>query len=231
MIKVALCFYGQPRFVENLSVPESYAKFFRRPEYNLESYGHCWWQKDHVYKSTSWTQDHADYAAQDDTINRLYDYYSFDRFMIEQPKNFRFIHEEFREAYKKVVHKINYTELRENNTLSQLYSNELVAKLVPDTYDFYVLCRYDTTLTDVPDLTQLDPERLYLSNCNTFADVLYIFGKKFLPWPRVMYTLAQQKILPIDGFMPEEFKKFAFLEAGFNMSQLTYLPMFGHISR
>ena len=231
MIKIALCFYGQPRYVNNVDVPKSYAKFFNRSDYKVESFGHCWYSKNAVYSSSSWTQNHEDYTADDNTVNALYNYYNFTRLLVERPKTFRFNDESFRERYRQVKHHINYNEQRENNTLSQLYSIETVSKLVPDTFDYYVLCRYDTVLTGIPDFNLLDPNLLYLPDCGIFSDIVIIFSKKYLQWSRNYYTLSQEKLFDIEGFMPEEFKKHVYLDLGYNVNDARLVNMFGHIVR
>jgi hypothetical protein len=231
MVKVALCFYGQPRYVNNTSVPESYEKYFNRPDYEVTTFGHCWYSQDAVYKSTSWMQSHEDYVVDPNTINTLQSYYNFDKFLVERPKTFRFLNDEIRENYKKINHSINFNELRENNILSHLYSIEAVTRLVPETFDFYVLCRYDTVITDIPDLTKANPDRVYLPDCGDFSDIVIIFGKRFLEWPRHTYSISQSQYLPIEGFMPEHFKKYVFYNCNFTREETIVCPMFGHIAR
>jgi hypothetical protein len=231
MIKIALCFYGQPRYVNNKQVTESYIKYFDRPEYEVATYGHCWFKTDAVYSSSSWTQNHKDYVAVSNTLTTLHSTYNFERFLVENPINFRFKSDEIRKKYQKIDHHINYSELRENNILSHLYSIEMVSRIVPDVFDFYVLCRYDTIMSNIPDLVTADKEKVYLPNCGDFSDIVVILGKKFLEWPKNLYTIAQSKHLPIGGFMPEEFKKHTFYEMGFNRAETIDCPMFGHIVR
>lgn len=231
MIKIALCFYGQPRYVDNTEVPKSYAKFFNNPDYHVEAFGHCWYSNKVVYSSSSWTQKHEDCVADDNAISTLYKYYNFSKLLVEKPRTFSFNNPEFKEKYKQVQHHINHTDQRENNTLSQLYSIEMATKLAPDNFDYYVLCRYDTVLTGIPDFNLLNPNTLYLPDCGIFSDIVIIMGKKYLPWTRSNYTLAQEKYFPIEGFMPEEFKKQCFFDHGFDYSETQLVNMFGNIVR
>lgn len=214
MVKVALCFYGQPRYINNLNIPKSYQEQFGKPEYQIDTFGHCWYGRDVVYSSTSWTQNHEDYKPNRDTIKNLHNYYNFNSFLVERPKNFRLPNDKVREHYKSITanHVINHTEMRENNTLSQLFSIQTVSRIVPDTFDFYVICRYDTIVQNIPDLTLADKNKLYLSNIGVFPDTILIFGKKFLDWSRNMFDDSYNKIHNVEGFMPEEFKIRTFLD-------------------
>jgi hypothetical protein len=213
MVKVALCFYGQPRYVNNRNIPHSYSKQFNKDEYQLDTFGHCWYEKNVVYSSSSWTQQHADYKPNDDTIKNLYDYYSFNKLVVERPKLF-ILPDQLKEHYKNICskHVINFTEMRENNTLSHLFSIQNVSRIAPDSFDFYVLCRYDTVIDNIPDLTSVDPDKLYLCNMGLFPDPIIVFGKKFLNWSRNQYDNAVTKTYNMDGFMPENFKMHSFLE-------------------
>lgn len=231
MVNVALCFYGQPRYVNNIDVPKSYDHYFNRPDYSVKTFGHCWFSRDAVYTPTSWMQNHSDYVVNSSVIEKLYDHYDFDGLIVEAPKTFRFQDNEIREKYKQLDHHINFTELRENNTLSHLYSIQMVANLVPDNFDFYVFCRYDTVITDIPDLTSADREKVYLPNCGDFSDIVMVLGNRFIEWPRQMYSITQTKHLPVGGFMPEHFKKYSFYDCGFSREDTIDCPMFGNIVR
>jgi hypothetical protein len=194
-------------------------------------FGHCWFEKESRFSSSSWTQNHKDYIADNDTIGKLWKYYSFDKFVVEKPKQFKFHNENIREKYKQINHHIGFNEIRENNILSHLYSIESVMNIVPDNLDYYVLCRYDTIITDIPDMTQLNSEKLYLSNCGVFPDILMIFSKKYLTWLKNLYTMTQEMQFSVNGFFPEVFKEATFFHHGYSMSDVIHTPMFGHIVR
>ena len=214
MVKVALCFYGQPRYINNRNIPISYQSEFSKPEYQIDTFGHCWYGRDTVYSSSSWTQNHADYKPDEDTLKNLHSYYNFGSLLVERPANFQLPNDDMREHYKSIcsAHTINFTPMRESNTLSQLFSIENVSRMAPDIFDFYVLCRYDTIISRVPDLTMADPNKLYLCSMGLFPDPIIIFGKKFLSWSRNQFTDTVTKIYNVDGFMPEQFKMHTFLE-------------------
>ena len=42
-MKIALSFYGQPRFLENTHIHESYRHYFTN-RYDCDVFGHMWWK-------------------------------------------------------------------------------------------------------------------------------------------------------------------------------------------
>lgn len=232
MVRIALCFFGQPRYVNNLAVPQSYQEQFNHPEYEVDAFGHCWYSRDAIYSSSSWTQNHEDYKSDQNTVGKLYNYYNFKRFLAESPKPFHFVDQNKREMYTNMSKgtAIEYSEYRENNTLSQLYSIQTTSRLVPNDYDFYVICRYDTVLVNMPDFTKSDNNKVYLSNCGLFPDPVITFGPKYLDWSRNLFDQTQEDPYHITTFIPEEFKRCTF-ESRHTMQDVVHCPMFGYIQR
>ena len=238
MTSIALCFYGQPRFINNPEIANSYHKqFFSNPNYQIDCYGHLWYSNDAVYESTSWVKEMPKYGASTGTLETLYSNYNFKRLIVEEPKQFRFSNDAMRKEYLDICENtpIPLTEVRENNTLSHLYSKSQSLRMVPDDYDFYVSCRYDTVITDVPDLNQIANDMMILPNIHpNFCDPIMIFGKNFLTWGRNLYNITQSKVFrqaKDHGFFPEVFKMYSYYDMGFSKEQIVYSNMFGHIQR
>lgn len=215
-----------------MAVPQSYQEQFNHPEYNVDAYGHCWYSRDAIYSSSSWTQNHKDYKSDENTIGKLHNYYNFKRFLVESPRQFQFEDREKANTYANMCKgtAIEYSEYRENNSLSQLYSIQTASRLAPMGYDFYVVCRYDTVVVNLPDFTQADRNKVYLSNCGHFPDPIIAFGSKFLDWSRNQYDQTQSTMFNITTFIPEEFKRCTF-ETRHSMQDVVHCPMFGHIQR
>lgn len=227
--KVNLCFYGQPRFSNNQEVVRQYKDIIDNPNYDVKTYGHVWYDTDAVFASSSWTVHRPDSLANETTVSNLCNNYKFESLLVEKPKTFRFVDEQIREHYSKIQSNFNMTDTRENNVLSQLYSIEKVMNLVDDDADFYVLCRYDTILTNFPDVSILDKEKLHLSDCGTFPDILIVMSKKFLPWLRDIYVRSQMIQRDIPLFIPECFKEDDYTRLGYDHGDILRNSMFGNI--
>jgi hypothetical protein len=237
MTSVALCFYGQPRFINNPEIARSYHKaFFSNPNYQVDCYGHVWYNNDAVYESTSWVKEMPTSRPREDTLSTLYRNYNFRKLMVEEPRQFR-LHDRWREKYRQLCENtpIPLTETRENNTLSHLYSKAASLMFAGSDYDFYVSCRYDTVLTDIPDLSKMPNDKMILPNNHpNFSDTVMIFGKKFLPWGKNLYIMIHDRVFEEarnHGFMPEVFKMYSYYAMGYSKEDIIYTPMFGHIQR
>lgn len=238
MASIALCFYGQPRFINNPEIARSYHKyFFSNPAYQVDCYGHLWYSNDATYESTSWVNEMPKYDASGDTLKTLYDNYNFKRLIVEEPREFRLINESMRSRYEEICKDtpIQINDVRENNTLSHLYSKSTVLKNVPNDYDFYVSCRYDTVVTDVPDLNNIPINKMILPNKHpNFCDPIMIFGKNFLTWGRSLYSITQSELFEEarnHGFFPEVFKMYSYYRMGFTKEEIVYSDLFAHIQR
>lgn len=238
MPSVALCFYGQPRFINNPEIVKSYHKaFFSHPNYQVDCFGHLWYSNDAVYESTSWVNKMPSCEASDTTLSTLYRNYNFKRLIVEEPREFRFINDDMRPRYEDLCKDtpIPIDDVRENNTLSHLYSKSSVLKNVPNDYDFYVSCRYDTIVTDVPDLNSISNDKMILPNKHpNFCDPIMIFGKNFLTWGRNVYSITQTVFFEEarnHGFFPEVFKMYSYYRLGHKKEEIVYSDLFAHIQR
>ena len=115
------------------------------------------------------------------------DFYRPKEYIFETPKTFSFnskIQEYLDEHWSNSSH--HWNSKNYSNILSQLYSVHQVSNLASpfkDDYDFFILGRYDTYFENFPNLKNLDPNKLYLSNHhNRFPDMIFLYGKKFLSW-------------------------------------------------
>jgi hypothetical protein len=237
MTSVALCFYGQPRFINNPEIARSYHKaFFSNPNYQVDCYGHVWYNNDAVYESTSWVKEMPTSRPREDTLSTLYRNYNFKRLLVEAPQQFK-LSEHYRQQYIELCKDtpIPWNETRENNTLSHLHSKSTSLMFADPGYDFYVSCRYDTVLTDIPDLTNIPTDKIILPNNHpNFSDTIMIFGEKYLPWARNLSIILYDKVWAQarnHGFFPEVFKMYSYYDMMHTKEDIIYTPMFGHIQR
>ncbi len=194
MTKVALILFGQPRFIENPAIIDSY-KANLLDKYDVDVYAHTWYEPNVSYTASTWAHM-GEVKASDNTLDIIQHLYSPTQFVHEPPKAFAFgdeIKEFFQNNFRHQAHILN--DRNYNNMLSQLYSIQSAARLVENEseYDFIVLGRYDTVLHGFPNLEDLDCNRFYLQNNNPpFPDMIQVFGSKYMIWAKnVLDDLGQ----------------------------------------
>lgn len=158
-MRLAICFFGQPRYLGNTIVYERYKQINDR--YNADVYVHSWITGTTSQMETSdWAKKHS-FTENENSASIILSKYN--------PKKFRFdppFAEALNEHDDAVVRKMRmYTENNKRNLLSHLKSYSEAIKLVenPETYDFILMTRFDACLMDFPDLYDLDSSKFYLT--------------------------------------------------------------------
>ena len=180
-MKVALVFFGQPRFIHNQN-PYKSNKEFILDRYETDVYCHAWFsEKDSEYDYSCWSTL-KECPIEKDSIDVINDLYKPKKLKVEEPRKFSFSEETLSEL-DRISKKINkshiFTKDTYSNVLSQAYSIESALNLIddPDQYDFIILSRYDNQIFDLPDLKSLENQHMYTSNIhNRFPDMLVFFG-------------------------------------------------------
>lgn len=218
-MKVALCFFGQPRWLENPYVWLSH-KYWIIDKYDTDIYIHTWINEDEKkFEYADQVRDELKTHEIKNSTKIILDKYKPIKYIFEKNKEF-FFDDNTRKILidKKVDYEnkingtFNYTLTNEKNHLSQLYSmSKSISLLENKKYDWVILSRFDNYIYDFPNLYILDSNNLYLNNnfYHIFSDVL-IFGGQ-----NQMETLNCFDILPelskkIYYFTPEEYKRVAY---------------------
>lgn len=225
-MKVALCFFGQPRLLNN---PYSYLshKYWILDRYDTDIFVHTW------ISSENKEFDYADQVKiKSKEINGsdkiILNKYKPKKYIFEPPIKFELSHQS-KEVIKskKEEQKIkwgkysdfNFTKNNENNHLSQLYSMSKSIELIDKQYDWVILSRFDNYIISFPNLFNLDNNELYLDNkyydpnsdVNNFSDVIMIGGLEQVKSLN-LYDNIDNLIKHIEIFQPEEFKRVAYYQ-------------------
>jgi len=173
MIRVAYCFYGQPRKIE-----EGFAivqKFMNNnPDILIDFFYHTWFIKNpsgKPYDASPWRQfDRDELLIQPDSIERLNELYRPCGYQVDEPIQFDLTKEQLHES---ILYKITpglYIQ-NLNNTLSQLYSMQQVRGILQQyvndtgtTYQYVILSRFDFRKEVEIRMNCLTETRLYVSN-------------------------------------------------------------------
>lgn len=234
-MKVALAFFGQPRFVDNQQIINTYKEVILN-RYDTDVFGHMWWQEDGgEYDYSSWSRIN-NCPIPKDAPKIISDNYHPLILGIESPKTFElppkaksFVDNRFTGKHPDGNH---WNPKNYSNVLSQLYSINSVANIVKShiekvkiSYDFIVLARYDTVLMRFPDLNTCDKNKFYLPGHHPrFPDTIQFFGSKYLTWALNAFDDVNDVYENIWEPSPEAFKMGSFLK-WFEHSDLSPCPM------
>lgn len=241
-MKVALLFFGQPRYLDDDRAYNDYKRLIL-DRYDTDVYIHTWFDEaGGKYDVSTWAQMHGAKNAVilPDSIERLKRMYNPKVLVHEKPQKFElppeckaFVDEKFTDKHPEG----HWNPGNYSNIMSQLKTIQRVAQLYEETgdkHDIIVLARLDTWLENFPDdLSALDPSKFYLpGHHNRFPDVIHICGRRYLGWmknafndinnPRVFHNIWEPS--------PEAFKGMAFL-LRYRQSDLSPNPMNAHTIR
>lgn len=188
-MKVALLLFGQPRFLDNPKVVESFNNL--KNNFNLDVFCHTWWSEDESnYSCSDWTKIKKCPVNKNsiDIIKKIYNpkeiKYEPSRVFEIDPKINNFISKKFPN------HNL-WTKKHANNIQSQLYSIQSVSRLFCEykkEYDFVILDRFDTYLKIGQDISKLPNDAFYMSNIHPrFPDMILLYGTRFLDWSSNVY--------------------------------------------
>ena len=236
-MKVALLFFGQPRYLDDDRAYNDYKRLIL-DRYDTDVYIHTWFDEaGGKYDVSTWAQMHGAKNAVilPDSIERLERMYNPKVLVHEKPQKFElppeckaFVDEKFTDKHPEG----HWNPGNYSNIMSQLKTIQRVAQLYEETgdkHDIIVLARLDTWLENFPD----DPSKFYLpGHHNRFPDVIHICGRRYLGWmknafndinnPRVFHNIWEPS--------PEAFKGMAFL-LRYRQSDLSPNPMNAHTIR
>lgn len=234
-MKVALAFFGQPRFVDNIKVINTYKNVII-DKYDTDVFCHTWWTGDGgEYDYSTWSKIKNCPIPKDalEVIDTNYhpvvlEYDPPTTFELP-PKAKEFIDQKFTGKHP---HGNHWNPKNYSNVMSQLKSIQKVSELVEDytkktgtEYDFIVLARYDTSLINFPDLNSCDSSKFYLPGHHPrFPDTIQFFGPRYLDWSKNAFNDIENVYQNIWEPSPEAFKMGSFL-LRFDLSDLSPCPM------
>jgi len=133
-MKIALCFYGQPRFLKEAYIV-SYKKILEK--YSPEVYVHTWWDEKVIgqqYSVAEWARraiHEEDLVYKSDTIEQIYKLYNPIKIQIDSP--------------------IDHFLYGRPNNYYQFYTQYAVKELVDKEYDIIIRTRFDLKiLQEIP---------------------------------------------------------------------------------
>ena len=234
-MKVAVAFFGQPRYVGNPQIINTYKQVLL-DKYDCDVFGHMWWQEDGgEFDYSSWSKI-SNCPVPPDAPKIVTDNYNPLILAIEDPQTFelppnakKFVDEKYTDKHPDGPH---WNAKNYSNVMSQLKSIQHVSKIVREysienniSYDFIVLARYDTVMLRFPNLEELDKYKFYLPGHHPrFPDTIQFFGPKFLTWAETAFDEVDNVYEDIWEPSPEAFKYGAFLRR-FSKSDLVGLSM------
>lgn len=239
MMKVALLFYGQPRFIDNLEVYDSY-KTNILDRYDTDVFCHTWWSKENSeYEYSTWSKI-SKCPILPNALDIIKERYEPRVLLSEEPKTFEFSNKvkEFVEAnfLKSSPEGVHWNAKNYSNVLSQLYSIKEVSQVfdcffTSKIYDWVILARYDTVLINFPDLHKCDNTKFYLPDHHPrFPDTIQFFGPRYIEWSKNIFNDVDDVYQNIWQPSPEAFKMCSFLKR-FTIEDLAPYPMDAHCIR
>ena len=184
-MKLALCLFGEPRYVKSEIAYNLYKEFILN-EYEVDVYGHTWIAD--FYQPSSWSNS-PDVVGSKDIPDVIRDQYKGIKLVAETARSF-------------------HENRNRNNFISQIYSINEVANLIenPDQYQFILIGRYDLLLSRFESINDLT-EGYYSTNRHPiFADQLVFLSPKYLPALKLFDSIDQVQIGSGDIISVERFK-------------------------
>lgn len=242
-MKVALLFFGQPRYVDNEDVYNSY-KSSIIDKYDTDVFAHMWWSESQTnYDYSSWSKI-SNCPILPNAREIVCEKYNPVILVHDEPMTFElppkaklFVDSKFTGKHPDGDH---WNPKNYSNVMSQLYSIKTVSEIfdtyrnheeVTEKYDWVVLARYDTVLINFPNLEECDNSKFYLPGHHPrFPDTIHAFGIKYLGWSKNAYHDVDEVYQDIWEPSPEAFKYGSFMRR-FSQSDLAPYPMDAHCIR
>jgi len=184
--RIALVFFGQPRFVDNGLAFQSHKWLLRKYLYDV--YGHYWYSRNAEYQRSSWTRLKTKFLVPDNAPQVIRRSFPEGTFIESQPRIFSptksFAHlltnhltdTGLRTEFERLG---STPESMYSNTMSQLFSINQALGLLRTSmkqYDLIVLSRWDNAVLRLPNLETLIANKLTVSDAHDFGfpDLLFI---------------------------------------------------------
>ena len=223
-MKVALLFFGQPRFVDNPEIERVY-KSSIIDKYDTDVFCHAWWKEgDAEFDYSSWSKINK-CPIPPNALELIREKYQPLILVHDEPRHFElpqkvkeFIDEKFTGKCPDGDH---WNHKNYSNIMSQLWSIKTVSNIfetyrksseVTEKYDWVILARYDTVLINFPNLEEYNQNKFYLPDHHSrFPDTIQFFGTKYLNWSKNAFDDIENVYEGIWEPSPEAFKMGSFL--------------------
>lgn len=217
-MKVALLFFGQPRFIENTQVLNTYKNLIKR--YDADVFCHVWWEDSGVFETATHSTLNG-CAVSKNAIDIIKENYKPKVIDVEQSRKFsmpiqvkHFLDAKFTNRFE------HWNERNYGCVLSQLYSIQSVSRLFEkyekennQKYDWIILARFDGLVKSMPilDDVRLPKNKFYLSNHHmNFPDLLFCYARRFCVWSSNVFDDVDSIYQTIWEPSPEAFKSGSF---------------------
>jgi hypothetical protein len=190
-MKIALCLFGQPRYISNSKIFEHHQKAIYS-QGDVDVFAHCWFDENKdVFDQSDWSYS-ENLIVDKNTIEIIEERYKPKRKIIEPQRDFT-----PSSSVKNIVNGLNDQRFNNDknifNIYSQLYSIhksvELFQEYCKDNskkYDFLVLTRYDVMIWSFPVLEKMEKNKYYIGGFDNvggsypgFNDYVHILDPVF----------------------------------------------------
>jgi|688.fasta_scaffold05728_16 hypothetical protein len=189
-MKVAILFFGQPRFIENAQVLHTYKNLIKR--YDADVFCHVWWEESGIYETATCSTLNG-CRIHKNAIDIIKENYRPKVIDVEQSRKFfmpiqvkQFLDAKFTNRFE------HWNERNYGCVLSQLYSIQSVSRLFEQyekennqKYDWIFLVRYDGYIHALPrlDHPKLPQDKFYISDHHpNFPDLVFCYSRRFCDW-------------------------------------------------
>lgn len=131
-MKIAICFYGQPRlYKQGYKIIKEFIDY--NNEYNFDIFFHTWYDENLVgqyYQCAPWRNiPQNELLIEKNIIDNLIELYKPKKYLYESPKIFDIYNIKSSKMYNESSNEI---KINANNTLSNIYSKYIVSKILQD---------------------------------------------------------------------------------------------------
>lgn len=177
-MRLAICFFGQARFLENKIVRSRYLDLIE--QYNADVYVHSWISGSSVEIPLSCSSWVPCIYESSDASRKIIEWFNPTKYKFDSPFTGNL------SARSETIAKTmeSYSARNELAILSHLKSIEEVVNLIdePEQYDFILMTRFDVMLEKFPNLLELDSNKFYIrwQPNMWWYDAAQLCGAKFI---------------------------------------------------
>jgi hypothetical protein len=203
--KVALCLFGQPRWLENPYTYESLNKWILS-KYQVDIYMHSWITpstelSDSYFNGGSWLENNVKGKELPNSKEILLEKY--------KPKKYKFEKQKYFNHNFQLNNISRYKFENELPIFSHIYSMNQSIEMIENIhyYDFIIITRYDVYIREFPNLDNIFDKALWLdTRYKHFCDVIMLATPDFAEKLLVRDNL-DEIIKNINVFTPEDIKQ------------------------
>lgn len=199
-MKIALIYFGQPRFINNAFCFES-QKNSIMSQGECDIFAHLWEPTDKGYDFSTWS-GLTNVESSNNDIEVFKEKWNPKAILTE--KNMQFASESLYDKFQSILPGDDEKLYNFNICLSQLYSLEKAIELYEnyvkesnEKYDYVVFLRTDLCIWEFPDLNYLEKDIFYFSSFfsfDHFADLCFITDPKYVDGLKAFSFVTNEEI-------------------------------------